>query len=217
LKATGWQGVNVTGALDFPANPVVAVTFDDGCETDLLAAAPILSELGFRATFYLISGSLGKRGYLSATQARDLADLGFEIGCHSMTHAYLSDLDDAGLRREIVEAKLQLEQVVGHQVQHFSCPGGRFNKRVIEVARAAGYRTLSTSRAHANLPTADLFRLGRVSIMRGMLPKTVERICRSQGLWRSQLVDLSRAAAKRLLGNSSYDRLREALLSRSKH
>jgi peptidoglycan/xylan/chitin deacetylase (PgdA/CDA1 family) len=217
LNGVGWQGISVTRALDFPANPSVAITFDDGCETDLLAAAPILNELGFRATFYVITGFLGRTGYLSPTQARELADLGFEIGCHSMTHAYLSDLDGAGLQREIVEAKIQLEQILGRPVLHFSCPGGRFNQRVIETARAAGYRTLSTSRAHANSASVDLFRLGRVSIMRGMRPETIERICRSQGLWRSQLIDLSRAAAKRLLGNSSYDRLRAALLSRSNH
>jgi peptidoglycan/xylan/chitin deacetylase (PgdA/CDA1 family) len=217
LKAAGLQGIGVNRALDFPATPAVAITFDDGCETDLLVAAPILKDVAFSATFFVIAGFLGKAGYLSSTQARELADLGFEIGCHSMTHAYLSDLDAAGLQREIVDAKTKLEQSLGRAVEHFSCPGGRFDHRVIETARAAGYRSLSTSRARANSASSDPFRLGRVSIMRNMRPDAVERISRSQGLWRSRLIDLTREAAKRLLGNSSYDRLRAVLLSRSKH
>ena len=58
---------------------------------NLIAAAPVLREFGFNATFYLTAGSLGTPGYLSASQARDLDAQGFQIGCHSMTHPYLSD------------------------------------------------------------------------------------------------------------------------------
>jgi len=42
-----------------------------------------------------------------------------------MTHAYLTDLDDRGLQREIADAKAQLEEILGKTVEHFSCPGGR--------------------------------------------------------------------------------------------
>ena len=113
LKLANWRGVSVTSALRFQDAHSVAITFDDGCETDLLTAVPILQKLHFRATFYVTAGFLGRRGYMSPAQLRELSSLGFEIGCHSMSHAYLSDLDDVGLYREIVEAKLQLEQTVG--------------------------------------------------------------------------------------------------------
>jgi len=36
--------------------------------------------------------------------------LGFEIGSHSMTHAYLSDLSDDALQAEIANSKNELEQ-----------------------------------------------------------------------------------------------------------
>jgi len=216
LKSAGWQGLSVGAALDYPSNPTVAITFDDGCETDLIAAAPILQELGFSGTFYVISGFVGKRGYMSTQQLRELSSLGFEIGCHSMTHAYLSDLAEAELHREIVDAKARLEDHLAQPVQHFSCPGGRFNRQVIETARTAGYRSLSTSRAHTNSRSTDSYQLGRISIMRGDQPKAVERICHAEGLWRSQLIDLSRSIAKRMLGNSIYDRVRATLLTRSK-
>src|ERR1035437_875378 len=113
LKSNGWHGLNVGQALAFPEGRNVTITFDDGCETDLLAAAPILQHRGFHATFFVICGRLGKPGYLSPAQLKELSDQGFEIGCHSMTHPYLTDLDESGLRYEISEAKSQLEQIVG--------------------------------------------------------------------------------------------------------
>ena len=72
IKTSGWHGLNVTEALRYPAGQSVCITFDDGCETDLIAAAPVLREFGFNATFYLTAGFLGTPGYLNASQVRDL-------------------------------------------------------------------------------------------------------------------------------------------------
>ena len=115
LSELGFRGLNVSDALTF-STPAVAITFDDGCETDLISAAPILKQHALGATFFVVSGFVGKQGFLSHTQLRELADLDFEIGCHSMTHPYLSDLDEAGLQREIVDAKIALEQMIGKPV-----------------------------------------------------------------------------------------------------
>ncbi len=65
MKASNFRGLNVSEALQYPAGPSVCITFDDGCETDLITAAPILQEYGFRATFYLTAGFLGTSGYLT--------------------------------------------------------------------------------------------------------------------------------------------------------
>jgi len=105
LKGHGWQGLSLGQALQFAEGPNVTITFDDGCETDLLAAAPILRQAGFNATFFITVGRLGKPGYLSKAQVKELSE-GFEIGSHSMTHAYLTDLDESGLRHEICDSKL---------------------------------------------------------------------------------------------------------------
>src|SRR5262252_6132504 len=73
LKQHNWLGLCVSDALKFPSQPALAITFDDGCETDLLAAAPLLREWGFGATFYVTSGFIGRKGYLSPTQLRELS------------------------------------------------------------------------------------------------------------------------------------------------
>jgi peptidoglycan/xylan/chitin deacetylase (PgdA/CDA1 family) len=212
LKDADWQGVSVSQALTFPAKPGVTITFDDGCETDLLMAAPILKEFGFGATFYVTTGLVGTRGYLSASQVRELHDLGLEIGCHSMTHAYLPDLDDARLHAEVAGAKGKLEQILGQPVEHFSCPGGRYDQRVKDVARTAGYRTVATSQTHANSPSSDPFELGRVAVMRDTGLRTFAAWCQGRGLWHLTVRDSLRHGAKRILGNSFYDRIRATVL-----
>ncbi|MGB8012714.1 MAG: polysaccharide deacetylase family protein [Terriglobales bacterium] len=212
IKDSGWRGLNVGEAIRYPADPGVCITFDDGCETDLIAAAPVLCEFGFNATFYLTAGFLGTPGYLNAVQVRDLDAQGFQIGCHSMTHPYLSDLPEAELKREIGDAKLQIESIVGHPIEHFSCPGGRYDQRTLQMARRVGFRTVANSEFHANSPGTSSYKLGRVAMLRDLTIEKFAATCHGRGLWKKHLQHELRRSAQRLLGNRAYDRLRAAAL-----
>jgi len=212
LKDSGFHGVSVGEALKFSQPRQVAITFDDGSETDLITAAPILSELRFGATFFVTTGFLGRRGNLNETQLRELGARGFEIGCHSSTHPYLPDIDMAGLRREIVDPKLKLEQILGSKIEHFSCPGGRFDQRVVEIVREAGYQSMSTSQMRMNSRQTDFLNLGRVAILRDMAAPQVAQIAAGSGLWKMNFAQSSRDLAKNILGNKIYDRLRAGVL-----
>jgi peptidoglycan/xylan/chitin deacetylase (PgdA/CDA1 family) len=221
LEAEAFQGISVAEALKQPPRhhekdrKPIAITFDDGCETDLIAAAPALKQSGFNATFYVIAGRLGKRGYLSERQLRELSDEGFEIGCHSMTHRYLPDLDEDALRVEVVEAKKRIEQIIGKRVANFSCPGGRWSAGVARVAREAGYDSLATSRTGANNCSADLFRLSRVAMTAGTSMDDYERLCRGEGLLLRRAREHLFDTAKGLLGNSLYEKVRSLVLNRA--
>lgn len=215
LRDSKIRGVSVADSLGKGKAGEIVITFDDGCETDLTVAAPVLREANFRATFYITVGYLGRKGHLVDRQVRELSDAGFDIGCHSMTHPYLNDLNDAGLRREIMDAKNQLEQITGRGVYHFSCPGGRWSPRVRDVARQAGYHSVATSRIAANHPKSDPFRLSRVVVMRNTTMSSFPDLCSGRGLRRLEFQNLLRATSRRLLGNLLYDRLRSAILERS--
>ena len=212
LKSSGWRGLNVSEALRYPAEPSVCVTFDDGGETDLIAAAPVLREFGFNATFYLTAGFLGKSGYLNDNQVRELDAQGFQIGCHSMTHPYLSDLAQPELEREIVESKVLIETILGHSIEHFSCPGGRYDRRTLQIARQAGFTTVANSQFYANSPRTDPYQLGRVAMLRDLPIESFSAICRGKGLWKKRLEHEARQAVQRILGNKGYDRLRGIVL-----
>ena len=208
LKEARWQGLNVGEALRYPAESGVCITFDDGCETDLIAAAPVLREFGFNATFYLTAGFLGTPGYLNNDQVRELDAQGFEVGCHSMTHPYLSDLPEADLKREILDAKLQLEQIVRHPIAHFSCPGGRYDERTLEMARKAGFKSVANSEFHANSSSTSPYRLGRVAMLRDITLGHFAQTCGGDGLWKKRLRHQLRLFLQRIFGNTIYDQLR---------
>jgi peptidoglycan/xylan/chitin deacetylase (PgdA/CDA1 family) len=215
LQKESIRGLSVSDALAGDRPRGIVITFDDGCETDLSIAAPILKQAGFRATFYITLGFLGQHGYLIPSQVRELGDAGFDIGCHSMTHAYLNDLDEAGLRREITDARTQLEDTVGRPVYHFSCPGGRWSTDVARVARQAGYRSVASSRIGANRRGSDPFHLARVAVMRGTPLAAFQSLCQGRTLWQLRLREMIRVASRRVLGNTLYDRLRSAALESS--
>jgi peptidoglycan/xylan/chitin deacetylase (PgdA/CDA1 family) len=189
----------------------LVITFDDGCESDWVVAAPVLREHGFGGTFYVSSGLVGRRGFMAPGQVRALADAGFEIGCHSATHRFLPHLDDAELRAEVVDAKARLEDTIGWPVEHFSCPGGRWDRRVEETVRGAGYRTMATSRTATNAPSSNRFRLGRVAILRDVSLPRFERICRG-GLLGLRVQQIALDTAKRSLGDALYTRVRSLTL-----
>jgi peptidoglycan/xylan/chitin deacetylase (PgdA/CDA1 family) len=213
LRANCFHGLSVSEALRTDSDSLrVALTFDDGCETDLITAAPALAESGFHATFYIVSDFLGRRGYLSRLQLNELSSLGFEIGCHSRTHAYLPNLDAARLREEIGVAKAELEQILGRPVEHFSCPGGRWSPKAAQAAREMGFCSLATSRTAVNCLSTDPYRLARVALQRGISLPRFERLCRGNGLLAIQGRDASLQAAKALLGDSFYERVRSRIL-----
>lgn len=212
LNALGLQGKSVSGALETGG---VAITFDDGCETDLLLAAPLLRAAGCSATFYVVAGWVGRAGFLSEKQVGELADQGFEIASHGQTHAFLSDLCDEKLRAELRNSKTELEQISGREIAHLSCPGGRFDARVARVARELGYASVATSRAGINAPGCDAFRLARMAIQSGTAPADFERACRGQLSPRDRVRGAILRGAKAVLGNGAYQKMRGAALEKT--
>ncbi len=216
LADEDWRGVNVGQAIQSFDSKSVCITFDDGCETDLISAAPLLTELGFGATSYITVEFLGKPGYMSHAQVRELHSLGFEIGCHSMTHPYLTDVADARLREETAGAKDRLEQIAGVSVDHYSCPGGRWDARVRTAVQNANFRTMATSMTGLNFASTDRYALNRVAILEGASIEQILRIARGQGLVKTQLKERTREAARQILGNKRYDAIRGLILGETK-
>src|SRR5271168_301238 len=79
---------------------VVTTSWDDGDCCDL-QLAELLAERGLPATFYVTTGGLGKAPTMSPSHLRGLAQAGFEIGAHTVTHPILSALSGAALVREV--------------------------------------------------------------------------------------------------------------------
>lgn len=144
LAQTGRRGVCIS---ESNQPNTVALTFDDGLENFYHLAFPILQRYGFSATVFLVSDFVGKttawdyhtRNHLTWQQIAELAAAGIEFGSHSASHKDLRDLDDEELSYELYGSKGFLEQKLGCPVKYVSYPFGRYNRRVIQFSRKAGY------------------------------------------------------------------------------
>lgn len=212
LRANGFIGTNVSYSAHIcDSSPAqVVITFDDGCETDLITAAPVLLAAGFQATFYLVANWVGMQGHLSKSQVRELVRLGFEVGSHSLTHAFLPALPTNRLRHEVIESKKRLEQITGDIVHHFSCPGGGCDDRIVQLAQEAGYVTLAISRAGKN--AHGTFQLSRVAVTRYTRSCDILKLCRGQGLLSRQIRAAILNRMRATLGFSGYERIRSYIL-----
>jgi len=212
LADHGWRGVSLGESVraGHLAQNTVAITFDDGCNTNLIAAA-LLKQAGFSATFYIISGLLGRNGYLSAGEVRELFDAGFEIGSHSMDHRYLPTLCENDLRKELLQSKDQIEQIIGSGLEHLSCPGGFWSRTVAELAKQFGYSSVATSASSVNTARTDPYRLGRVPMKSGVRAAQFGAICRGNGLFVRRAKDAILSVPKALLGPTLYVKCHSAL------
>lgn len=130
-----------------PPERTALLTFDDGWLDGLTVAAPLLTRLGVRATFFVCPGlwgghdeRMGEAGrVLTASEARELAAEGMDLGSHSMTHPDLRTLDDAALRRELVDSKTAVEDITGRPCRALAYPFGLHDERVRRAAAEAGF------------------------------------------------------------------------------
>lgn len=81
--------------------------------------------------------------YLRPDQIKYLADNGFEIGSHGMTHSLLTAeyMNESQINFELKQSNIYLEGITGKPVNSFCFPSGRYNSRTIELAKEIGYKS----------------------------------------------------------------------------
>ena len=122
-----------------PPRPVI-LSFDDDWESQFTYAFPLLEKYGYTATFYIWTAVVGREHHMTWDQIRTLSEAGMEIGCHTITHPYLTRVkNDEPLRREILGARKLIEERVGVPVTTFAYPFGQYNERVAAMVRDAGF------------------------------------------------------------------------------
>ncbi len=72
-------------------------------------------------------------------ELRAHAERGVDIGSHGVSHAHLTRLSDAELRRELADSKQEIEDELGGPCTDFAYPYGEHDERVLCFVRAAGY------------------------------------------------------------------------------
>jgi peptidoglycan/xylan/chitin deacetylase (PgdA/CDA1 family) len=177
---------DVIGALGggprLPAHPVV-LTFDDGYADFSTAALPVLRANGFHATVFVVSGFVGRPGYMSAAEVVGAARAGMTIGAHTVHHVELAHIPASLARVEIEVSRGQLEQLTGQPVNDFAYPYGDTSRAVQAMVAAAGFHDAVTTAFGSSEAPRQQFSLSRVRIEGGdSLAVVAGKVLRPLGL-----------------------------------
>jgi peptidoglycan/xylan/chitin deacetylase (PgdA/CDA1 family) len=174
----------------------LAITFDDGNESDLSLAAPRLLARGIPATFFVLPGKIGVDGYLSGAQICALSEHRFRIGSHGMNHRDWRQADDEELRNETVKSRLMIQELIGKPVHAAAIPFGAYDSRSLRAVQAAGYNEVFSSDGRPRLSNA--WPQPRFSVNRDTTADDLQREIRMGGSLLGRLETELRARAKAL-------------------
>jgi peptidoglycan/xylan/chitin deacetylase (PgdA/CDA1 family) len=147
---------------ELPDRPVV-ITFDDGNVNIYENAFPIMHELGFVGAVYIVANRLQAKNYLHVEQLQAMANNGWEIGSHAMSHTDLTT-DYSIARYEILQSRLTLEDATGEPINTFAYPYGKTDEFVTNRVSEYGYQAgmgLGSSYEHT---LWTLFYLSRIEV-----------------------------------------------------
>jgi peptidoglycan/xylan/chitin deacetylase (PgdA/CDA1 family) len=193
----------------------VLVTVDDGGASYYELIADRLEARGRRGCCFVSTAMIGRPGFLTASQIRELDHRGHLIGSHSVSHpTRFSACSRVQMIEEWTASRRALEDLLGHPVDVASLPGGYLSAAVEQSADAARLRVLFTSE-----PTARIRRrggcqlVGRYTIRRGR-PELPRQIVSPfpVGRWREWLVWNGKKLIKPVLG-PAYPQLSAWLMS----
>ncbi len=158
--------------------PAASITFDDGYRDNCDFALPLLIERAIPCTYFVTTSNIRNQSPFphdkqcgtrlsvnTVAQIRDMSAAGIEIGCHTRHHVDFSRVHDPAIvHNEIVDAKDELEQMIGKSVRHFAFPFGltrQLTQVAIEAVHEAGFDGFCSAYGGYNLVGRDAFHIRR--------------------------------------------------------
>jgi len=192
----------------------ICLTFDDGHVSDWEVVLPMLDKNNIKATFFVVTDWIGKSGYMSNQQIRELHDAGMQIGSHSVNHPNFLTLNSKDIDIELKKSRSLLEDMIGDSVTSFSIPFGFGTREMAKKASDAGYQYCFGSHHGLVVNRPDL--IPRNSINSSVSGKNIRRIIEAKHMMRFKwlLEDLLKGVIKNYLLNL-YPQLRALLLGKT--
>lgn len=129
----------------------VVFTFDDGYDALARHAFPVLAHHGFRALVFVVTDYVGRENawdvqygwrrfrHLGWDELARWRERGIEVHSHTATHPRLTWLSDDQVLEELARSREAIERRVGEAPLAVSYPFGSVDRRVCDLAAAAGY------------------------------------------------------------------------------
>ncbi len=148
--------------------PGIMLTFDDGLSGNYKYAKKVLDELKMTGYFMVSTDLIGTEGYMTAEQLKELLRKKHVIGCHTSTHHRMSASDSQEiLNYEIVQAKSNLEKLLGTPVSVFCWCGGEectYTREAQKMIEKAGYKYGFMTNSEPVTGKTDRYHIQRINV-----------------------------------------------------
>lgn len=176
LAKQGYKGISLKEFYkDIKQEKVFVLTFDDGYKDFFDVAVPILNELNFSATIFIVSKLIGnislwrkeelRSALLDWDEVHEIVKIGHEIGSHGLYHRDLLCLSKKESIQEIAGSKKLIEGNIKVLVVSFSYPWNRCNEQILRIVEESSYKyAIITGKKCRNNFETDRFQLYRQPI-----------------------------------------------------
>ncbi len=174
LKDQDIRVISLAELINRLENPVkfekksVVITFDDGYSSMYTKLLPLAKEFGYPVTLFVHVNAVSENGKMTWEKLRKLDKEGIDIQCHSISHEDLAKLSSKNnpeskekLFSELYTSKKIFELFMNKEMKFFAFPFGRYDLKVIEAARNAGYLRVFSTDYGSNLITNNNYCLRR--------------------------------------------------------
>jgi peptidoglycan/xylan/chitin deacetylase (PgdA/CDA1 family) len=122
-----------------PSRPVI-ISFDDNTVSQFENALPVLNKFGFKAAFFIMTVSIGRPGYMSREQMKQLHQEGHILGIHTWDHHKVTQYTTEDWKIQLDNPMKTIEEITGEAARYFAYPHGVWNKDAIPQLGERGMR-----------------------------------------------------------------------------
>jgi peptidoglycan/xylan/chitin deacetylase (PgdA/CDA1 family) len=129
----------LTKGTPLPSKPIL-LTFDDTDLDQFTIARPELKKYGFKATYFIMTVSLGRPHYMSKEQVKQLSDEGNVIGSHTWDHHNFKKFAGKDWEIQLDKPTKKLEDITGKKITYFAYPFGLWNSENLPQLHKRGFK-----------------------------------------------------------------------------
>jgi peptidoglycan/xylan/chitin deacetylase (PgdA/CDA1 family) len=173
LKANGYETISLydliyalnIGWPHLPDKPII-LTFDDGYQDNYENAFPILRDLGFTGTFFILTDVTDRSepGYMTWPMLKEMSEAGLNIEVHGREHLEMSDRDQSWLVYHLLGPAQTIEANLGYEPRFIAYPSGKYDSLTISVAQEEGYWGAVTTKNGTHQTKVQPYELERLRI-----------------------------------------------------
>lgn len=173
LKTNGYETISLydliyalnIGWPPLPDKPII-LTFDDGYVDNYEFAFPILQELGYTGTFFILTDVTDRNepAYMTWDMLREMYAAGNSIEVHGREHFDMANRDYDWLVFNLLGPVQTIEANLGQRPRFLSYPAGSYDDLVISTAQQLEYWAAVTTRNGAEHNKNDPFELRRMRV-----------------------------------------------------